>query len=342
MNHFSARWITMTLVAMLFCFHTSYAEKSLIFSTTTLNRIPRKTNLIIDGSKGEEYDIQGSLDHNHPMEFGVSDQASLKLINMSNIGNVFFNIMKKGKVELENAQFYGCMEFMGGTATLTSVRAASSFRSGYRFPYIKVWTSLPSNRAKLTLDKSSLIEAGWRVHTTNADVVVDCDYYDAEVEAFATGSASFSGKGTGKGEFIIVMRDSGGKATVNANAEKLTVYFQNDGKVTKKQTVIVKGSAKSVEIQGNGLLSGQHEAKLDLDGVEQLEFVFSMRTGENENKIVKDVEATKTEAEKSAKRISLKKVKDADGQPIKTVLFRYVGNDADGKMIDLQWQKNLD
>ena len=179
------------------------------------------------------------------------------------------------------------------------------------------------------LDQNCELDQDWMVSTTNGDIVVDCDYYDAEVEAFANGSASFSGKGTGRGTLSVVMRAKG-KINVDAQTEKLKVVF-SDPESTENQTITVKGSAHDVIIEAIGAQLNKQKLNMQLSDVNQVRFEVSLDVGkiaqpttEEEEEQLRDM------VRKSMKNISLKKVKDSSGTPVQEVTYKVSGSDGPG------------
>jgi len=265
-----------------------------------------------------------------------SGNKYLKLQNMSGLGPLSI-VSSRSKVDLENVVLTG--DYYGFTdlqATLSSVRTDRIItKDSKKTAVISIHSASRNEKVSLYLDENCVLEKDWLLRASNADLVADCDYYDAEVSTGSNKTVSFSGKGYGRGTMNVFVREQG-KINVDAQVEKLRVSFTEPGS-KKNQAITVKGSARSVEIQTYGAFQKSQKLNLQLSGVGKVRFVIwlygekrAKPTGEEEEKLRKTML-------KSAANVSLKKVTDSDGNPIQEVTYEIVGWDAQDSPWTIEW-----
>ena len=153
-------------------------------------------SLVIDG-QDHALTPGANVSQDDEISLPMRDTGYLKLQNISDLGNMsVFGL--KGTVEFENVMLTGnSYTFLNAHATLSSADTAVRDKAG-KPSSIYVSKTLSSQKPKLVLDENCRIAENWMLRTVNAELQVDCDYYDAEVEAFAKGSVSFSGKASAR------------------------------------------------------------------------------------------------------------------------------------------------
>lgn len=290
----------------------------------------RSKSLVIDG-QGHSLRYQGDIKTNN-LQFSMpSKNNQLKLKDISDLGSF---TCSHGKIELEDVTFTGnYCGFVDCQAKLSDVQTSEKNAEEQKYPSISIMNG------KMTLDETCSISENWRLLVSNGEAVVDCDYYDAEVTIWAKGSASFSGKGTGKGTLTVMLKDNGTKAKIDARTENLKIYL-SDPEFRGRQTAAISGTARSVEIMSFGEVPKNRKLDLKLSGVERLCFILDYHN--DPDGIPEDESELHDLIKKSTSRVSLAKITDAEGKPIRSVDYRVLYRGADGKIDRVEWTESLE
>ena len=290
--------------------------------------------MVIDGQghalKGWDTSIS-----NAPLQ--VFTNGLLRFQNISVLaGSIFCNGKKQSRIELENVMLRGewftfrSLPNVSGEVFLSNVRTEAGNPSQKYSINFEV-----RENSKLILDQSCRLGKDCRlIVNIGGKAEVNCDYYDAELTSWTKEPVSFAGEGKCLGTFKISMLEDGNKATADINTEELLIemYYPD---VKKKQTVEAGGTARVVRVRSYGSKIWNNKLlKLNLTGVEQLRFELQYRQDENPPK---DSEEFRNQVRKSLSHISLKKVTDAGGNPIRSVEYLVYSYDENGQPVRINW-----
>lgn len=273
-------------------------------------------------------------------QVSLYNKGPLKLQNITDLGSLNLDGYNNNKVDFDNVVFTGNeYNFVGIQSVLSSVRTdRKSAGPGGKRSIIHLSQVFTKDKARLTLDPNCSIGPDWELSTTNSKLVVDCDYYDARVQAFAGGTATFSGKGTGFGTLYANM-NAEGKINIDARTKKIQVSFPHP-ESKKNQTVTVKGATHNLEVKTYGVMQKNNKLNLQLTDVNEVRFLVLLDNEQRAQPTGEEEEKLRNMIRKSIAHISLKKVKGRDGNPVENVTFEISGRD-ESKSWKLEWTEAL-